>query len=188
LSQENKSYTVKDIANELGVSKPTINKAVTELNLKIEKIGNRFVLNEEQFKLIKSKITQKNESERIEKTPNSEKGETEKIETGSLKTEITQIEMLKSEIKSQKSTISFLEEQIGFYQQQLIEKDNQINSQLSEKDKQISALHEQNKSLTDALVAAQTLHAATIQTTALVDKSAEPERKWWQKIFKKKEG
>jgi len=76
---------------------------------------------------------------------------------------------------------------------------NELIRQLSEKDKLIQALSEQNKaliesldkaqennkSLTDALVAAQTLHAATIQTTALVDKSAEPERKWWQKIFKK---
>lgn len=65
-----------------------------------------------------------------------------------------------------------------------------IENQLSQKDKQIDALttalnnaQENNKALTDALVAAQTLHAATIQTTALVDKSAEP--KWWKKIFKK---
>ena len=57
--------------------------------------------------------------------------------------------------------------------------------QIAEKDKQIAALHEQNKVLTDALVAAQTLHAATIQTTALIDKSAEPELKWWQRIFKR---
>ncbi len=90
---------------------------------------------------------------------------------------------------------------------QLYEKKNQEKKsledelilQLSEKDKQINALQEQNKSLvdalnkaqennkllTDAIVAAQTLHAATIQTTALVDKSAEMKIKWWQKVFKK---
>ena len=78
--------------------------------------------------------------------------------------------------------------QLNIKDEQLKAKDNQLaekDKQISEKDKQIAALHEQNKSLTDALVAAQTLHAATIQTTALVDKSAEPKRKWWQKIFKK---
>ena len=77
--------------------------------------------------------------------------------------------------------------------------EDELILQLSEKDKQINALQEQNKSLidalnkaqennkllTDAIVAAQTLHAATIQTTALVDKSAEKNIKWWQKVFKR---
>ncbi|MBP6932976.1 MAG: hypothetical protein KBB87_06245 [Candidatus Methanofastidiosum sp.] len=78
---------------------------------------------------------------------------------------------------------------------------NELIRQLTEKDKQIQMIQEQNKilteslhfaqenskSLTDAIVAAQALHAATIQTTALVDNSAEQELKWWQRIFKKKE-
>ena len=90
---------------------------------------------------------------------------------------------------------------------QLYEKKNQEKKsledelilQLSEKDKQINARQQQNKSivdalnkaqennklLTDAIVAAQTLHAATIQTTALVDKSAETKIKWWKKVFKR---
>lgn len=79
--------------------------------------------------------------------------------------------------------------QLNIKDEQLKVKDNQLaekDRQITEKDKQIAALHEQNKVLTDALVAAQTLHAATIQTTALIDKSTEPERKWWQRIFKRK--
>ena len=78
--------------------------------------------------------------------------------------------------------------QLNIKDEQLKVKDNQLaekDMQIAEKDKQIAALHEQNKVLTDALVAAQTLHAATIQTTALIDKSAEPELKWWQRIFKR---
>ena len=78
--------------------------------------------------------------------------------------------------------------QLNIKDEQLKVKDNQLaekDRQITEKDKQIAALHEQNKVLTDALVAAQTLHAATIQTTALIDKSAEPELKWWQRIFKR---
>lgn len=78
--------------------------------------------------------------------------------------------------------------QLNIKDEQLKVKDNQLaekDRQITEKDKQIAALHEQNKVLTDALVAAQTLHAATIQTTALIDKFAEPELKWWQRIFKR---
>ena len=62
-----KNYTVRDIAEELSVSKPTVSKAITELNLRLEKVGNRFVLSEEQFVLIKSQITKKSESEISEK-------------------------------------------------------------------------------------------------------------------------
>lgn len=178
-----KNYTVRDIAEELSVSKPTVSKAITELNLRLEKVGNRFVLSEEQFVLIKSQITKKSESEISEKMQITQNDESQKSQN---QMQISQIETLKSEIESLKSTISFLEGQITFHQQQLVEKDQQNNSQLAEKDKQIAALHEQNKSLTDALVAAQTLHAATIQTVALEDKSAVPERKgFFRKIFRK---
>jgi len=199
-----KNYTVRDIAEELSVSKPTVSKAITELNLRLEKVGNRFVLSEEQFVLIKSQITKKSESEISEKMQISQNDESQKSEKMQItqndesqksenelpksqnQMQISQIETLKSEIESLKSTISFLEGQITFHQQQLVEKDQQNNSQLAEKDKQIAVLHEQNKSLTDALVAAQTLHAATIQTVALEDKSAVPERKgFFRKIFRK---
>lgn len=84
--------------------------------------------------------------------------------------------------------LSIKDEQLSIKDAQLAEKDKQINELQVQNKILVEALNnaqENNKSLTDALVAAQTLHAATIQTTALVDKSAEPERKWWQKIFKK---
>ena len=96
--------------------------------------------------------------------------------------------------QSKQSNKAYLEleneliKQLNIKDEQLRVKDNQLaekDMQIAEKDKQIAALHEQNKVLTDALVAAQTLHAATIQTTALIDKSAEPELKWWQRIFKR---
>ena len=84
--------------------------------------------------------------------------------------------------------LNIKDEQLSVKDTQLAEKDKQIYELQVQNKALIEALNnaqENNKSLTDALVAAQTLHAVTIQTTALVDKSAEPERKWWQKIFKK---
>ena len=86
--------------------------------------------------------------------------------------------------------LNIKDEQLSVKDTQLAEKDKQIYELQVQNKALIEALNnaqENNKSLTDALVAAQTLHAATIQTTALVDKSAEPERKWWKKICRKKE-
>lgn len=82
------------------------------------------------------------------------------------------------ELKKQKNTLS----------EQLTVKDSQIEKlsrSLQVAQQQITTLTETISTTQQALVAAQTLHAATIQTTALVDKSAEPKTKWWKKIFKK---
>ena len=51
--------TVKELADELGVSKPTISKAITELGLQghLTKIGNRFILEDSEIEAIKSKIS-----------------------------------------------------------------------------------------------------------------------------------
>lgn len=80
------------------------------------------------------------------------------------------------ELKKQKNTLS----------EQLAVKDSQIeklSSSLQVAQQQITTLTETISTTQQALVAAQTLHAATIQTTALVDKTIEPEKK--QSIFKK---
>ena len=98
--------------------------------------------------------------------------------------------MFTAQIEDLKQQNKVLTEQLSIKDEQLKSKDSQIINLQEQNKSLIDALNnaqENNKSLTDALVAAQTLHAATIQTTALVDKSAEPELRWWQKIFKKKE-
>lgn len=180
MSQDNKSYTVKDIADILKISKPTVRKYLSELSEKVKKDNyyeyNRLYISENCFKEIE-KIIGKSENS-IEKAENN---------IGNLEDNIGKVK--NNTENSENSTGKLenaLEQQITFLSEQIKEKDKQ----LAEKDKQIDALttalnnaQENNKSLTDALVAAQTLHAATIQTTALVDKSAEP--KWWKKIFKK---
>ena len=64
--------TIKQIAAELGVSKPTISKAISELGIQAEQIGNRYVLNEMQISKIKSKLMQKSKTENEKKTENSQ--------------------------------------------------------------------------------------------------------------------
>ena len=167
--------TIKELSNKLNVSKPTVSKIISQLNINVVKIGNRFELSEEQCELIKSQISKNKNEKKSQKTQN-----------------------LKSE------------NQMLFFQEQIAIKDNL----LLEKDKQISELtsilkisQEQNLKLTDALQAAQALHAGTISkqieeqsnvtenvisslneplknTTIISDFNTEKSH-WWSKFFRK---
>ena len=164
--------TIKQVAAELNVSKPTVTKAIELCGLSdnLTRVGNRFELTDEQVQLVKSQISQNNdsqksqiESEIIQNLQNSDSSETPKTEN---ETEKTQIE-------SQNSIITLLQGQVELLQQQLATKDEQLSAkdeQLAAKDKQLTDLtaallsaQEQHKALTDALTAAQALHAGTIQ-------------------------
>ncbi|MBR4021781.1 MAG: HTH domain-containing protein [Ruminococcus sp.] len=174
--------TIKELAEELGVSKPTISKAIDALGIQgnLRKVGNRFMLDETQVMAVKSQITQIYETEIEEKTQ-----------------EKTPTELQKMQSETEKSLISLLETQISILQEQLSVKDNQIAAQ----SEQIKTLTESLHDTTAALTAAQALHAGTIQQQ-LTDKSdssgANPEnimskneteqskRSLWQRIFGKK--
>ena len=62
--------SIKELAEELGVSKPTISKAIDVLGIQgnLRKVGNRFMLDETQVMAVKSQITQIYETEIEEKT------------------------------------------------------------------------------------------------------------------------
>lgn len=165
--------TVKELADTLNVSKPTISKAVSELGLNLDKIGNRFVLSDEQVEMVKSKISQIGDSQKLEKTQKTE-------------TEITQ----KTENITPNSQNSFLESQILFLQKQLEEKDKQIqekDSQLKEKDKQIEKLLDTNAELNKSVQQAHTLQyqqqqiavsdADTVEPTATEQVQEQPKEK-----------
>lgn len=71
--------TIKELADELGVSKTAINKKVTDRERKLwfAKIGNKFVINEDGQKSIKrmfERVTENKESqtENLEQKPNSQ--------------------------------------------------------------------------------------------------------------------
>lgn len=174
--------SIKELAEELGVSKPTISKAIDVLGIQgnLRKVGNRFMLDETQVAAVKSQITQVSETEIAKKTQDK-----------------TPIESQKSQNETEKTLISLLEAQISILQEQLTVKDNQISAQ----SEQIKALTESLHDTTAALTAAQALHAGTIQQQ-LTDKSDSSEsypenivskketeqskRNLWQRIFGKK--
>ncbi|CAM3196175.1 HTH domain-containing protein [Lactococcus hircilactis] len=71
--------TIKELADELGVSKTAINKKVTDIERKLwfAKIGNKFVINEDGQKSIKRMFegvteNQESQTENLEQKPNSQ--------------------------------------------------------------------------------------------------------------------
>ena len=160
--------TIKQVSAELNVSKPTVAKAIEQCGLSdaLIRVGNRFELSDEQVEMIKSQISPISDSPKTqtetETTQNSQSVQADKSQK-------TEIETPKSQDNSQimqKSVIELLEGQLEALQQQLTVKDEQ----LAAKDKQLADLtaallsaQEQHKALTDALTAAQALHAGTIQ-------------------------
>ncbi len=82
--------TIKQLANELGVSKTTISKVVSELgfNGKLHKVGNRYMLSEMQILQIKSKISQfslNDEKKKTQISPTLQTDEEEKMQISLLK-------------------------------------------------------------------------------------------------------
>ena len=181
--------TIKQLANELGVCKQTVNNAILQLNLQdtLHKVGNKYLLSETQILQIKSQIktpktskstksTNENEDneekiqettiffEKSTKTPKTSKSTNENEDNEEKTQETTAFfekstKMPKSTNEKEKSTISFLELQNEILREQLVIKDNQIRL-LQE---QIGQLTNAMENLTTALNAEQALHAGTIQ-------------------------
>ena len=163
--------TIKQLASELGVSKPTVRSVIAELGFqgKLRKVGNRYMLSDMQISEIKLKISNKSENEVQPKTEKTEKSESE-IQPKSEKTEKSESEI---QSKSEKTENNIFMEQLLILNKQLAVKDGQITmlqDQLAVKDRQINLLQEQISQLTAAmenltasLNAEQALHAGTIQ-------------------------
>ena len=154
--------TIKQLADELGVSKTTISKAVLVLgfNGKLHKVGNRYMLSEMQISQIKSKISQFSQTDEEKKTqisPTLQTDEEKKTQTSPTlqtdeekKTQISPTLQTDEEKKLQisptlqtdeeeKMQISLLKQQNAILQQQL----SVLSKQLSVKDEQIKLLQEQ---------------------------------------------
>ena len=194
--------TIKQLADELGVSKPTIRNIVSELGIqsKLRKVGNRYMLSDAQITQVKLQILKDGVLSESKKTEKSESGvlseseKTEKSESGVLseskKTEKSESGVLSESKKTEKSENSIVREQLSILSQQLTVKDNQIQvlqDQLIVKNSQIQILQEQIRQLTaamdsmaTALTGAQALHAGTIQKQLTgyndrVEHSSDPE-------------
>ena len=173
--------TIKQLANEMGVSKPTIRNAISELGLqgKLCKIGNRYMLSDDQIMKIKLQISEKSKNEVLPKSEKTEKSESEALPK-SEKTEKSESEVLPKSEKTEKSESEVLpksekseseilpksektESEVSqkskkmendIWREQLAVKDGQIKllqEQLIVKDRQIDLLQEQISQLTSAM-------------------------------------
>lgn len=145
------NITIKELADELGVSKTTISNTIDMLGIQqeLKKIGNRFMLDEIQVSKIKTQIMQSSEMKTSQKLQNETQSETQKIQS-----------------ETEKTLISFLETQISILHDQLTAKDAQINmlgKSLQDTSSALTAAQEALRDTTAALTAAQALHAGTIK-------------------------
>lgn len=142
----NMEYSIKDLAEQVGVSKQAISDKIKKLGLQsdLAKKNNRFVLNENQANLIKSVFQSNNQAQSQSKFVNQNS------------------DLLYDIVKT-------------------------LQLQLEEKDKQIAYYQEENRRLSDMATQSQALHAGTIQTQLLAEKSETEtiKRGFWSKLFRK---
>ena len=147
--------TIRQIADEIGVSKTAVNKQIANLGLRsgLRKNGNQFAIDEQQEALIKQAF--------------SEKSQTENHEVSDL--------------------VCVLQATIDTLQGQLEVKDRQIEQQAQT----ITRLTDALAAAQQTAVAAQALHAGTIQQQLVAGEGEElqqeretvPRRSWWKRLF-----
>ena len=178
--------TIRQLANELGVSKTTINKIISGLGVQhtIQKVGNKYLLSETQILQIKMQLAQNEKSkiENLKSQTDDQKSKNEnlksqtddqKSKTENLKSQTddqkSKTENLKSQTDDQKSKTENLKSQTDNQNLILIlEKQlSLLNEQLAIKDEQIMDYREQIKFYQEQiLMLTQSLHDATTALTA----------------------
>ena len=77
--------TIRQLANELGVSKTTINKIISGLGVQhtIQKVGNKYLLSETQILQIKMQLAQNEKSkiENLKSQTDDQKSKTENLKS-----------------------------------------------------------------------------------------------------------
>ena len=163
--------TIRQIADEIGVSKTAVNKQIANLGLRsgLRKNGNQFAIDEHQEALIKQAFSEKSQTE-IENQSQT-KTQTENHEVGDL--------------------VCVLQATIDTLQGQLEVKDRQIEQQAQT----ITRLTDSLAAAQQTAVAAQALHAGTIQQQLVAGEGEElqqeretvPRRSWWKRLFEGKD-
>ena len=168
--------TIKEIADELGVSKTAVSKQIANLGLRssLRKNGNQFAIENRQEKLTKMAFQKDKQRERVVKNlVSDEQSQTENHEVCYL--------------------VGVLQTTVDTLQAQLAVKDEQIrelNARLAECSTALLAAQETAR-------AAQALHAGTIQkqlsdagedraTASVPDEQAAPNnRRWFSRFFRR---
>ena len=156
--------TIRQIADEIGVSKTAVNKQIANLGLRsgLRKNGNQFAIDEHQEALIKEAFSEKSQTEIENQT------QTENHEVSDL--------------------VCVLQATIDTLQGQLEVKDRQIEQQAQT----ITRLTDALAAAQQTAAAAQALHAGTIQQQLLGEEAGadqqgqEPKgkRSWFNKWFR----
>ena len=156
--------TIRQIADEIGVSKTAVSKQIANLGLRsgLRKNGNQFAIDEHQEALIKRAFSEKSQTEIENQT------QTENREVGDL--------------------VCVLQDTIDTLQGQLEVKDRQIEQQAQT----ITRLTDALAAAQQTAAAAQALHAGTIQQQLLTGETGaeqqgrEPEQKrsWFSRLFR----
>ena len=177
--------TIRQLANELGVSKTTINKIISGLGVQhtIQKVGNKYLLSETQILQIKMQLAQneKSKTENLKSQTDDQKSKTEN---------------LKSQTDNQ-NLILILEKQLSLLNEQLAIKDEQImdyREQIKFYQEQILMLTQSLHDATTALTAEQALHAGTIRKQLTEystieqssDESKQPKQGLLSRLFERK--
>ena len=98
--------TIKQLANELGVCKQTVNNAILQLNLQdtLHKVGNKYLLSETQILQIKSQIKTPKTSKSTKSTKSTNENEDNEEKTQETTTFFEKSTKTPKTSKSTKST------------------------------------------------------------------------------------
>lgn len=150
--------TIKVLSEQLGVSKFTVSKAVNDLSLTPQKVGNRFVLSDEQAQQVTAYIRH----EPLETLAEQSEDLQEPLEPAACESQQT----LETTPEVHDALVKSLESHIADLQAQLAVKDSQLaakDQQLADMTAALKASQEQQKALTGALQTQQTLTAVATQ-------------------------
>ena len=166
--------TIRQIADEIGVSKTAVNKQIANLGLRsgLRKNGNQFAIDEHQEALIKEAFSEKSQTEIENQTQTKTQTEIENQTQTKTQTENHEVSDLVCVLQATIDT---------------------LQGQLEVKDRQIEKLTEALVAAQQTAAAAQALHAGTIQQQLLTGEAGadqqgqEPEQKrgWFSKLFGK---
>lgn len=175
--------TIKEIADELGVSKTAVSKQIANLGLRssLRKNGNQFAIENQQEKLIKMAFQKKRQQEIV--TENSVSDEQSQT------TNANQSQTANHEVCD---LVGVLQTTVDTLQAQLAVKDEQIrelNARLAECSTALLAAQETAR-------AAQALHAGTIQQqlsdgedraadSGPEEQAAPNKRRWFNRFFRR---
>ncbi len=176
--------TIKEIADELGVSKTAVSKQIANLGLRssLRKDGNQFAITNQQEKLIKMAFQKNKQRESVNENSVSDEQSPTKSQTENANQSQTENHEVCDLVGVLQTTI------------------NTLQAQLAVKDEQIQELHVRLAECSAALLAAQetaraaqALHAGTIQQQLSEgeDRAAgsvmEEQKKlrWFSRLFKR---